>query len=680
MSLQIDVEVASKLMNRNQWYDFNCKFTLNDKPLFVGYPILVDPLVSFCDLRKREDSVKPSDKTLTLNVLSYCEETGSKLQKCEKCQHQDRTVANRKRKRSNEAPSASSPQESKLVQIKSLGNQVDHYGTFHSKMRVTCCIGATRQFHYNHCEGESDSVVIHKSCTGFSLLVILVLGEKELGRKWVKGPLRVIGKINKGSELVSGTPQPSDDKNAESPHSSEPGQTPVESSTQGHSLEEDTVEDASLPEKEPAQKEPRQKESIQTYSSMAETSPSQNLSIAPYKTIPIRSNLFQRDDLPVIDVLEYPVRDIMSILQQLDHFGNSNNLYSEAYETAAFYNNHLSRYWPLAVNRVFQQEFYLPHTLDKVTFPSTELLCLCNVLWVGTSVKQNSWMKETISEKLCSLEESMVKHLLNEKLSDLSRQELLELADTITRVSLVLTIHGRVSSAMYFLDSAYQLFEELAHVDSEIRLTPYYAVMMWHRICIYPTVPRIKEAYNWCHTTKYCQSYVYFMTIVSTIFPGFFKGKHSPIESVQLPTEPDKEKLLLYCSQLESSLKSSNVDSLLIYYAISSLRYWIEGDIQNSFKALEECTIRTSIYLTPFQELLPPKIASFVAVLLLGYSLTSSNPSVLNRKELRRVTHFIQILIKTCDKALFRSWATIFDSFLNQSFHNFYKLLMVRKK
>eukprot|EP01124_Arcella_intermedia_P013825 TRINITY_DN20211_c0_g1_i1.p1 TRINITY_DN20211_c0_g1~~TRINITY_DN20211_c0_g1_i1.p1 ORF type:complete len:928 (+),score=90.83 TRINITY_DN20211_c0_g1_i1:52-2835(+) len=206
--IAIVVCLANDVLNRGQWYPLHIKF-LNPmrKPIFMGRTVTIDPSVAFHDSRKRPLISGPGitltdpNGPILLNVSGRCSLTGRELQKCQKCQEQDKATTNRKRKRDSEDAWSEVDQENnaKLFQIlENGGHKVGKDGLLELRFRALCCVGAVRQFHKNHVN-YANAEDIHKGCEGFELRVTARSGNSEAVQVLQK-PVRVVGKVTKTNQ------------------------------------------------------------------------------------------------------------------------------------------------------------------------------------------------------------------------------------------------------------------------------------------------------------------------------------------------------------------------------------------------------------------------------------------------------------------------------------------------
>jgi len=113
-------------------------------------------------------------------VFGTCATTGRPLRKCQRCKEKDKSLTKRKRKR-NEDDRWSAIDEnnnSKMIQVFSCGDEnINDDGEIALRVRIGCCIGVSKQHHYNHVYSDDDGkekADVHKNCEGMILTVRLI--------------------------------------------------------------------------------------------------------------------------------------------------------------------------------------------------------------------------------------------------------------------------------------------------------------------------------------------------------------------------------------------------------------------------------------------------------------------------------------------------------------------------
>jgi len=318
-----------------------------------------------------------------------------------------------------------------------------------------------------------------------------------------------------------------------------------------------------------------------------------------------------------------------------------------------------------------------------------KILRICND---GKMEKWKFTKKSTL--KLCNFMEKISIELLKKPVDDMSERELLYMADSITRSSLIQVLHNKLSSGIFLLNQAYILFETLSRSKPDVRYTLYYQVMMWHRACIYPKPPLIQEAYEWAINLKEgaVVEHIVFVYILATCFPELYRGESGAPRKPTIPSQSQIPHLLFLWDKLQDAITHSIITKvetrshssirILSNAAMCALRNWILGDIEEAAKDVEECAIQTSILCYPLMDVLPVKIAMFVSIELLGLHIYPIQPErgCLYEKELkeqvkkvRRLVHLTEMLKKLGDTSLIRVWTLVVDSFIHTLFQTFCK-------
>jgi len=97
--------------------------------------------------------------------------------------------------------------------------------------------------------------------------------------------------------------------------------------------------------------------------------------------------------------------------------------------------------------------------------------------------------------------ENIAHQLLKLSVWDLSSEDMLNLADALTRTG-VIQVHQRkdLAAGRHFLHQSFQIYEHLLVPYPHLRTTPYYEFMMWHRCFLDPDPTLINLAYEWVRT------------------------------------------------------------------------------------------------------------------------------------------------------------------------------------
>jgi len=387
------------------------------------------------------------------------------------------------------------------------------------------------------------------------------------------------------------------------------------------------------------------------------------------------------------------------------------DLFAELRNTALLFKIKIDSRYPIVYRKIFEPDFFKQANLLKIPSESTELLTICNVIYEGTLCQESSSVySKNKAEQLCLIGETIAHQLLKISIRDLSSEEMLNLADALTRTGII-QVHQRkdLASGRHFLHQSFHLYEYLSVNYPHLRNTPYYEIMMWHRCFLDPDPSMINSAFEWVRTIPQSRIFphIIFLMIFSVCYPGLSSGAAGVPERPHLPGDSQTMYLLGLCNDLEDVFNgfirnNGNVvpsNGMLINSAIGALRSWLMCDLDQAVEDVEESAIQASLLANAFMDPLPVQIAIFVAIQLMGiYSLQEPPPNQPpsfeevplggvagdcglptppyyydpeEDKRRRRLVHYVELLVKASRMALVRVWTAPLEVFNLAMFHKF---------
>jgi hypothetical protein len=644
---------SSYLLNRGQWYTLRCQL-LDEQgnPVFVGRYVVVDRKVSFQDSRKRllEDN-KSSQEPLILNIVGYCSTTGKELKKCKKCKEQDKISVNRKRKSEADEDTWTPLDEEnndKLIQVLETGGHcINIEGTIEVRFRISCCVGATRQFHNNHLsvntEGAKPKAEIHRDCLGINLTTSISNTDIE-GK--AEQPIRVVGKISK----KTGNSKSTD------------GHTVWHlEGTSGVITHNDKISQSSKLQLshilQPVKGTKRVIESTDTASSKKQnTSPTKSIVQFTMNTIPHSPRALSfREKEPL-----WHIREMI-------------NMSGKRIENSAALHRYMCCYLNLipadirnAFLPMFESSFYSQDTLANIEPLSIEMLHLYNTICILDLILKGGKRKEYMFAKT---EQMALDLLRTTDLTHINEDKLLLLADGVCRVSLWKVFQSKFDMAKYFAEESATLWDLLLSQKASYRYTIFYEFHLLTLGITYPQFNFLQEVHNQDNLRSMrIRTRLLTNLILIMFFPQF---KFSNLPVLQPLSGNLKIKILSLIDILDdcivkTGLKATRNAAKLADTALSSLRNLTLWNIENAFLDVEECALIASVASDPSKDSVVQNIASFTAVQLLR--LASSQEK--DKKRISIIYHSTDVLLQFSSKCYF-PFGRFIDEVVRNIFNQF---------
>jgi len=568
-------------------------------------------------------------------------------------------------------------------------------GVLKLKIRVMCCIGSFRQFHFNHFNNDHKSPLIkHKECNGINLRFIFHLNGTFLKTMLYESNVRVIGKVTAKTREIIQNQFNLEEEDTGSIKILSPNLTNVKSCYPAIDLSEkcnqpfkkfcQEIKSLKIPPRDSELDHDPDKSLIRPYKKYCLEFKSLNNKIHDkemngkskglilpriFRGSESYINLLNplippdisedpsgdtfMDFKPQTNYYNYPISPIHSkppnwtILELLNTLTTARK-YDTIKYCITYYRNKIDSIWPIAFRQIFEDKFF--NSILQVKEDSIAPLYLINFMYLLYLCKENNWIDSKTMYRLSLLSERIYNHLsLLMDYTQVSWDDYICMADGFTRAAILQVMHrNNFRSAQYLWDKAYFIYQKLGTQDPGILQTAPYEILMWHRSYMNLDETVLQEALTWAFSYETChiKDYIIFLKILTLIYPQFYsfcKSYWKEDIDLELPSEDQKYSLLKLCHLFPKS-------SELLKLAVESLKQWISSDLGSTWTSIENITTRlfnNDKNIDPLKNLLEPlpvQIVLWVAIQLYA-RIVSQNlwmDRIALRTNIQLISHFLR--------------------------------------